>query len=75
MSRDVEMGYRAVRPAEGGSNVKNTLHFNVSYYVTRNEKKSSILDSVSDIVESGEMLAIMGKNSNYYYPLLLVHRV
>lgn len=74
MSRDVEMGYRAVHPAEAGmrSTAKNTLHFDVSYYVTQKDKKRMILDRVSDIVQSGEMLAIMGR---YSHQLLFTMRV
>lgn len=64
MSADLEMGgYRSVAPIDSGarSSAKNTMHFDVSYAVVQKDKKRLILDRVSDVVQSGEMLAIMGK--------------
>eukprot|EP01033_Poteriospumella_lacustris_P013703 gene13704-biopygen6226 len=38
----------------------NTLHFDVSFSVMKKDKKSTILHNVSDVIQSGQMLAIMG---------------
>jgi ABC-type multidrug transport system ATPase subunit len=50
----------AITDAAHPSRITNTLHFNVSFSVMKKDKKSTILHTVSDIVQSGEMLAIMG---------------
>lgn len=41
-------------------NVTNTFHFDVSLSVIQKEKKKYIVNHVSDVVQSGQMLAIMG---------------
>ena len=38
---------------------KNTFHFDVSFYVKQGDKKKVIVNKVADVIQSGQMLAIM----------------
>jgi hypothetical protein len=67
-TKDVELGaYHAVQSELGSvDNTKlrkrNTFFFDVSFSVKQKDKKRMIVDRVSDIVQSGQMLAIMVRN-------------
>ncbi len=39
---------------------RNTLYFDVSFSVQHKGQQKMIVDRVSDVIQSGEMLAIMG---------------
>ena len=49
---------------------QNTFYFNVSFTVQQKKQARNILTNVADVVQSGEMLAIMGPSgkiiSNLY---------
>eukprot|EP01040_Poterioochromonas_malhamensis_P014936 gene14936-16624_t len=66
-TKDIELGAYHPVQSELGSVVentklrkRNTFFFDVSFYVKQKDKKRMIVDRVSDIVQSGQMLAIMG---------------
>jgi len=53
--------YNLVPSPERNPNEKiNTFHFDVSFYVIKKQKKVTLLERVSDVIQSGQTLAIMG---------------
>jgi ABC-type protease/lipase transport system fused ATPase/permease subunit len=53
--------YSLVPSPEGGADDKaNTFYFDVSFAAIEKQKTKVIVDKVSDIVQSGQTLAIMG---------------
>ena len=45
---------------------QNTFYFNVSFTVQQNKETRNILTNVADVVQSGEMLAIMGPSGKSF---------
>ena len=62
---DIEVGnYRPVTKVDTfeqdqSTKKKNTFHFDVSFYVKQGDKKKVIVNKVADVIQSGQMLAIM----------------
>ena len=72
-TKDIELGAYHPVQSELGSVVentklrkRNTFFFDVSFYVKQKDKKRMIVDRVSDIVQSGQMLAIMVRDIWFY---------
>lgn len=64
---DTVKDYSLVPSPDGTMDDKaNTFYFDVSFAVVEKQKTKVIVDKVSDIVQSGQMLAIMGPSGNIF---------
>lgn len=59
--------YEMVPPERGVHDKQNTFHFDVSFQVVEKGKTKVIVNNVSDIVQSGQTLAIMGPSGKERY--------
>jgi len=57
--------YAMVPPEQGENDKKEVFHFDVSFQVVQKGKTKVILNNVSDIVQSGQTLAIMGPSGKF----------